>query len=127
MTQTQPQFKVGDRFWTHYDYQWGTVKRVGNTDRDRTHGVTGSKMDDTTWYEVQYDNGSTNILDDAHGNWDMARMVPPHIAARYGYGDDPLACEACGKKRESDPDFCPECLADMARKRSEIDKRQSNR
>lgn len=89
MTQTEPQFKVGDRFWTHYDFQWGTVKRVGNTDRNRTHGVTGGPLDDTTWYDVEYDNGATNMLDDAHGNWDMARMVPPHIAKQYGYGDDP--------------------------------------
>jgi hypothetical protein len=30
-------------------------------------------------------------MDDAHGNWDMARIVPPHIAERYGYGSDPRA------------------------------------
>lgn len=87
--ETQPQFKPGDRFWTHYDYQWGTVVSISHTERNRTHGVTGNKMDDTTWYNVEYDNGSTSLLDDAHGNWDMARMVPPHIARRYGYGDDP--------------------------------------
>lgn len=28
-------------------------------------------------------------------------------------------CDACFNPRESDPDFCPECLADMARKREE--------
>jgi hypothetical protein len=124
MTQTEPQFKPGDRFFTHYDMQWGTVKRISHTDRDRTHGVTGSKMDDTTWYDVTYDadapevgsewctcdtnstddacpvHGSldvrdwsfwrtSSLLDDAHGNWDMARMIPPHIATRYRYGKDP--------------------------------------
>jgi hypothetical protein len=89
MTETQPQFSPGDRFFTHYDMQWGTVESVSHTDRDRRHGVTGEPMDDTTWYRVTYDNGSTSILDDAHGNWDMARMVPPEIARRYGYGADP--------------------------------------
>jgi hypothetical protein len=89
MAQTEPQFKPGDRFWTHYDYQWGTVVNVSHTCRDRVHGVTGDKLDDTTWYNVRYDDGSTSMLDDAHGNWEMARMVPPHIAKRYGYGEDP--------------------------------------
>src|SRR4051812_16397303 len=89
MTQTQPQFQPGDRFWTHYDYQWGVVVKVDTTYRDQKHGVTGDPLPDTTWYEVKYDNGATSLLDDAHGNWDMARMVPPHIAKRYGYGDDP--------------------------------------
>jgi len=88
-TQTQPQFKPGDRFWTHYDYQWGTVVKADRTYRDQVHGVTGDPLPDTTWYEVQYDDGATSLLDDAHGNWDMARMVPPHIAKRFGYGDDP--------------------------------------
>jgi hypothetical protein len=87
-TQTQAQFKPDDRFFTHYDYQWGTVINISHTDRDRTHHL-GHKMDDTTWYHVKYDDGSTSILDDAHGNWDMARMIPPHIAKRYGYGEDP--------------------------------------
>jgi hypothetical protein len=86
---TQPQFKPGDRFWTHYDYKWGTVVSLNTTYRDQTHGVTGDKLPDTTWYDVKYDDGGTSLLDDAHGNWDMARMVPPHIAKRYGYGDDP--------------------------------------
>jgi hypothetical protein len=89
MTITQPQFKVGDRVFTHYDMQWGTVKQVKFTDRGRRHGVTGEMMDDTTWYQVEYDNGDTAMLDDAHGNWDLARIIPAHIARRYGYGDDP--------------------------------------
>jgi hypothetical protein len=89
--QTQPKFVPGSRVFTHYDMQWGTVTGINTTYRDQTHGVTGSKLPDTTWYDVQYDNGSTSLLDDAHGNWDMARIVPPHIAKRFNYGDDPMA------------------------------------
>lgn len=88
-TQTQPQFQVGDRFFTHYDMKWGTVQRVGQTRRGAVHGVTGNPLPDTTWYSVVYDDQGTSMLDDAHGNWDMARMVPPEIAKRYGYGSDP--------------------------------------
>jgi hypothetical protein len=91
MTQTEPQFKPGDRFFTHYDMKWGTVQSVDRTYRGDTHGVTGDPLPDTTWYSVKYDNGETSSLDDAHGNWDMARMMPPHIAKRFGYGDDPGA------------------------------------
>jgi hypothetical protein len=90
---SEPQFKEGDRFWTHYDYRWGTVLKVKETRRGDVHGVTGSKLPDTTWYDVHYDGDpegqTSSMLDDAHGNWDMARMVPPHIARRFGYGDDP--------------------------------------
>jgi hypothetical protein len=93
MAQTEPKFKPGDRFWTHYDYKWGTVLKINHTVRDAVHGVTGSKLPDTTWYDVHYDGDpegrTSSMLDDAHGNWDMARMVPPHIAKRFGYGDDP--------------------------------------
>lgn len=88
---TIPQFQPGDRFWTHYDYQWGTVISIDRTYRDQKHGVTGDPLPDTTWYNVKYDDGSTSLLDDAHGVWEMARMVPPAIAKRYGYGDDPKA------------------------------------
>jgi hypothetical protein len=28
-------------------------------------------------------------VDDAHGNWEMARVVPPGIAEYYGHGTDP--------------------------------------
>jgi hypothetical protein len=93
MAQTEPQFKAGDRFFTHYDMKWGTVIKEHHTVRDAVHGVTGSKLPDTTWYDVRYDSDeewrTSSMLDDAHGNWDMARMVPPHIAKRFGYGDDP--------------------------------------
>src|SRR3954468_2784588 len=90
MTQTEPQFKPGDRFWTHYDYRWGTVLAVKETRRGDVHGVPGSKLPDTTWYDVHDDGdpeGQTSaMLDDAHGDWDMARMIPPRIAERFGYG-----------------------------------------
>jgi hypothetical protein len=123
MAQTEPIFKVGDRCFSHYVMGWGTVEKVGETRRGDKHGVTGDPLPDTTWYTVRMDKGSTELLDDAHGDFDMARLVPPHIAKRYGYGDDPnpisWPCEACGKQRASDPDFCNDCLADMASKRKE--------
>jgi hypothetical protein len=93
---TQPQFSIGDRVFSHYTKNtaagvsgWGTIARIDTTYRDQKHGVTGSPLPDTTWYEVTSDEGATHLLDDAHGNWDMARIVPPHIAMRYGYGPDP--------------------------------------
>jgi hypothetical protein len=93
---SQPAFKPGDRIFSHYTRDkhrgvsgWGTVDRIDHTVRDAVHGVTGSKLPDTTWYWINTDEGSTELLDDAHSNWDMARIVPPHIAKCYGYGDDP--------------------------------------
>src|SRR4051812_48450001 len=61
MTQTEPQFKPGDRFFTHYDMKWGTVVKINTTYRDQTHGVTGSKLPDTTWYDVCYDDNAPKI------------------------------------------------------------------
>jgi hypothetical protein len=86
---SEPQFAPGDRVFTHYDMRWGTVVSVDQTYRGQTHGVTGSPLPDTTWYTVRYDDGTTSSLDDAHGDWDMARIVPPDVAARHGYGRDP--------------------------------------
>lgn len=86
---TVPQFKEGDRVWSHYTYKWGTIERVGQTCRGQKHGVTGSALPDTTWYFVRNDDGTTDSLDDAHGDWDMARIVPPAVAVRFGYGADP--------------------------------------
>jgi hypothetical protein len=88
---TQPQFEPGDRFFSHYSMQWGTVVRPTETVRGKTHGVTGKPLPDTTWYLVKLDNGDDETYDDAHGNWDMARLMPPQIAERYGYGTDPKA------------------------------------
>jgi hypothetical protein len=93
---TLPQFKPGDRCFSHYTRHiaagvsgWGTIVSLHNTDRGRTHGVTGSKLDDTTWYDIISDEGEPEYLDDAHGNWDMARIIPPAVAKRFGYGEDP--------------------------------------
>lgn len=88
---TEPQFAVGDRVFSHYTGKWGTIEAVRETYRGETHGVTGSPLPDTTWYDVRADDGSRDMLDDAHGDWDMARIVPPAIAQRYGYGADPKA------------------------------------
>jgi hypothetical protein len=38
---------------------------------------------------VDTDEGGREPLDDAHGEWDLARIMPPSIARRYGYGEDP--------------------------------------
>lgn len=86
---TEPKFQPGDRCFSHYVMDWGTIEAIGETRRGDVHGVTGSPLPDTTWYAVKMDKGGTERLDDAHGNWDMARIVPPEIAARYGYGTDP--------------------------------------
>lgn len=95
---TEPQFQPGDRVFSHYTRNrergisgWGTIESISHTVRDATHGVTGSRLPDTTWYHVTPDEGGRELLDDAHGVWDMARIVPPHIAERYGYGKDPRA------------------------------------
>jgi len=89
MSETQPQFKPGDRCFSHYTMKWGTIEAVHETRRDEKHGVTGTPLPDTTWYTVRNDDGTSNLLDDAHGNWNMARVVPPAIARRYGYDADP--------------------------------------
>ncbi|HSD78523.1 MAG TPA: hypothetical protein VLA98_14010 [Solirubrobacteraceae bacterium] len=95
---TDPAFKVGDRCFSHYTRDrargisgWGTIERIDHTRRGSTHGVTGNPLPDTTWYWIRTDEGGTELLDDAHGEWELARVVPPHIARRYGYGDDPKA------------------------------------
>lgn len=89
--QTQPAFTVGDRCFSHYTGKWATVAEVRNTERGQVHGVTREPLPDTTWYKVTNDDGTTDLLDDAHGDWHMARIVPPEVATRYGYGTDPLA------------------------------------
>lgn len=88
---TQPQFKEGDRVFSHYVMKWGTVESLNHTRRNERHGVSGETLPDTSWFNVRLDDGERIMLDDAHGNWDMARIVPPEIAERYGYGSDPKA------------------------------------
>lgn len=94
MSTTQPAFAAGDRVFSHYTMKWGTIVKIDTTHRGQTHGVTGDPLPDTTWYDVRNDDGTTDLLDDAHGNWDMARIVPPHIAYLAGYGVDPQAVNA---------------------------------
>lgn len=86
-----PMFKPGDRVFSHYAMDWGTIQSVDKTDEPTTHGVTGSPLPGTTWYTVAMDKGRRESFDDADGNWDLARIVPPSVAKRYGYGDDPKA------------------------------------
>lgn len=86
-----PQFEVGDRCFSHYVMGWGTVERIGQTHEPTPHGVTGTLLPGTTWYTVRLDKGGTELLDDAHGDWELARIVPPAVAQRYGYGSDPKA------------------------------------
>lgn len=100
--ESQPQFQVGDRCFSHYAMKWGTIAEVGTTYRNQKHGVTHDSLPDTTWYYVTLDDeGGRELLDDAHGNWDMARIVPPHIAAWYGFGTDPKEVHS---ERYSDTD-----------------------
>ena len=85
-------FEPGDRCFSHYVMDWGTVERVARTEEPGVHGVTGSPLPGSTWYDVRMDkSGRLEYLDDADGDWDLARIVPPQIATRYGYGTDPRA------------------------------------
>lgn len=86
---TTPRFAVGDRCFSHYTMKWGTVRKVGETTQPTPHGVTGAMLPGSTWYTVESDDSEMDMLDDANGEWALARIVPPHIAKRYGYGDDP--------------------------------------
>lgn len=90
----EPQFQPGDRVFSHYTMKWGTVRKRLHTERDQTHGVTGHKLPDSTWYEVMFDGDTSPLMmDDAHGDWDMARIVPPQVAKDFGYGSDPRATD----------------------------------
>lgn len=89
-------FHEGDRAFSHYirDRQngisgWGTIESVEETYTGRVRGDTGEPMQDTTWYMVRMDEGQREYLDDAHGNWDLARLLSPEVAESDGYGKDP--------------------------------------
>jgi hypothetical protein len=84
-----PMFAAGDRVFSHYCMAWGTIERIDHTEPARRHGVTGDPLPSTTWYRVEMDNGSHELLDDGAGNWELARIVPPNVATRFGYGTDP--------------------------------------
>lgn len=57
------------------------------------------------------------------GDW-YVRLIGGELCGPYDSSQEALddhlpgLCEACGKDRKLDPDFCPACLADMAAKRS---------
>ena len=90
-TEATPQFKIGDRVFSHYCMEWGTIEGVRETTPPTTHGVTGSPLPGTTWYMIRMDDTRREYLDDGGGDWELARIVPPQIAQRYGYGADPKA------------------------------------
>lgn len=70
-------FDPGDRVFSHYTMSWGTVLEAQSHD---DHSGT--------WYQVKFDRGSMDLMNDADGNWEMARIVPPDVAVRYGYPAD---------------------------------------
>lgn len=85
------QFAIGDRVFSHYVMDWGTVTWIGSYQEPCPHGVTGSMLPGSRWYDVKMDKGRVETFDDANGDWDLARCVPPSVARKYGYGDDPKA------------------------------------
>jgi len=84
----KPRFAVGDRVFSHYQMGWGVVERLGEVEPVQHQG---EPTDDTdAWHLVRWDDGGTSIMNDGGTmGWDMARIMPPAIAKRYGYGDDP--------------------------------------
>jgi hypothetical protein len=88
LPKAEPQFVVGDRVFSYYTMRWGTIERVDHAGTDED----GHQY--TTWYDVRNDDGTRDLLDDHNGHWQLARIVPPRIAARYGYGKDPRAVRA---------------------------------
>ena len=87
-TQTEPQFQPGHRVFSHYTMRWGTIERIGH------RGTDADGVEYTTWYDVRSDDGGRDLLDDHDGHWELARIVPPRIAKRYGYGDDPKGAQS---------------------------------
>ena len=98
----RPCFEPGDRVFSHYSMDWGTINRIDHTQPPGRHGVTGSPLPGTTWYVVDMDKGQQELYDDASGTWDLARIVPPHVASRYGYGTDPQAPAPAKRKSPAD-------------------------
>lgn len=90
-TAATPQFKEGDRVFSHYVMKWGTIQSVDKTTDPCPHGVTGDMLPGSTWYTVLMDNGRLESLDDGGGDWDLCRIMPPRIASRFGWPADPKA------------------------------------
>lgn len=76
-------FQVGDRVFSHYVMDWGTVEGID----------AASNFRNSVWYRVRMDKGGVESLDDAGGQWEFARVIPPEVAERYGYGADPRAVD----------------------------------
>lgn len=91
MSRITPLFAPRDRCFSHYVGDWGTVESVDHVEPAGVHGVTGDPLPASTWYVVRMDSGRVERLDDASGDWELARLIPPAIASRYGYGQDPRA------------------------------------
>ena len=121
----RPCFEPGDRVFSHYSMDWGTINRIDHTQPPGRHGVTGSPLPGTTWYVVDMDKGQQELYDDASGTWDLARIVPPHVASRYGYGTDPQQlhpCPSCGEPGMAHPaNDCARCY--LAKRKSPADER----
>lgn len=83
-----PALEIGQRVFSHYTMKWGTVESVAREhEEQRWQGEpTGTY---TTWWNVRADDGSRDMLDDADGNWYMARVIPAAVATSAGYGRDP--------------------------------------
>jgi hypothetical protein len=88
LTTTTPRFAVDDRVFSRYTMSCGRIVSIDRTDDPTPHGVTGDMLPGSTWYTVLMDNGDREYLDDANGNWDLARIVPLSVARRYGYKVD---------------------------------------
>lgn len=85
-----PMFNEGDRVFSHYTMKWGTIVSVGSDEPVHREGVEVPGKTDA-WHDVRWDDGTTDYMNDGGGDWDSARVLPPAIAKRYGYGEDPRA------------------------------------
>lgn len=75
----EPRFQPGDRVFSHYTMSSGTIRTIDHVGTDRD----GRPY--TTWYMVVMDDNRCELLDDHNGNWELARIVPPAVARKYGY------------------------------------------
>lgn len=86
-------FNEGDRCFSHYVMDWGTVGKIDQPLREiLSQGEPTGEYD--TWYDVNFDKKGHYSMNDGGTHpmgWEWGRIVPPHIAKRYGYGDDPKA------------------------------------
>jgi hypothetical protein len=86
----RPLFNEGDRVFSHYVMGWGTVIRQGRPEPVRHQGEATDDTD--TWHLVRWDDerkGTSLMNDGGSLGWEHARILPPRIAERNGYGTDP--------------------------------------